>query len=411
MTETLLPDDIPTPTPGHSTRHRLNGLDGIRAIAVIVVVLYHFSVPGFSGGWIGPEIFFVLSGYLITTLLLDRRVQGSTLAKLLDFWIRRIRRLYPALLFLMAALVGVIMLMTSLHDPVTVTVSPSAFRSEAFASMGYYANWHLISQHVDYFGQSTALLKHMWSLAIEEQFYLVFPFIFFAISRSSRYWRQLGVGIGVVGATISIFFCAHYSDQHDLLRAYYSTQSNAYHLLIGVIVAFALHGWAPQTRTKKLLSALAPVSLVALVLFVETSSAASGLPRPWMFHGGGVLLDLSAATLLISLVYGGTQGPVSWAFNQKPIVWIGAVSYGIYLWHYPFSVLLSQTNTHLATVWVVMLQIGATLGATVFSFYFVERVVRETQIPARRLRWTIYALSAVACVLLVGFSPQLIAAV
>ena len=409
-THTLLPDDIPTPAAGHSTAHRLNGLDGFRALAVVVVVLYHFNVPGFAGGWMGPELFFVLSGYLITTLLLDRKGKQSAVRGLIDFWVRRIRRLYPALLFLVAALVGIVALLSALRDPVVVTVSPIALRSESFASMGYYANWHLIAQHVDYFGQSTALLKHMWSLAIEEQFYLIFPLVFLLMTRSARYWRACGLGVAIAGATVSAILCSSYASGGSLLRAYYSTETNAYHLLIGVGLAFALHGWAPDRRARRILTWCTLLGFAAIIVFVQIASTADGSPRHWMFSGGGVLLDLCGALLIAGLVYGSHQGPVSWLFNRPVIVWIGAVSYGIYLWHYPFAVLLQRTNTHVAHGWVVLLQIAGTLAMTAFSYYFIERVVRETQIPSARLRWTLYGASVLVCVLLVAYSPQIISA-
>jgi len=407
-TELLRPDDIPAPAKGHATTHRLNGLDGFRALAVVVVTLYHFGVPGFLGGWVGPELFFVLSGYLITTLLIDRSDGDPRRTNLLDFWIRRIRRLYPAILLLVAALVGIVALMTALGDPVVAGIDPSSLRSESFASLGYYANWHLISQHVSYFGSSTVLLKHLWSLAIEEQFYVVFPLVFLLIGLARSRWRLTGLVVARVGAAASAALAGVVIQSGNINLVYYSTQTNAYHLLIGVAMAFALHGWTPGARTQRMLGVLSVVSVAGIVVFIQVASDASGSPRTWMFSGGGVALDLIAAILIASLVYGPVTSPISWVFNLRPIVWIGAVSYGIYLWHYPFAVLITPVNTHLLKVGVVFLQIALTLVMTAFSYYTIERIVRETEIRPRALRWSIYAVSTAAVVVLVAFTPQLV---
>lgn len=387
---------------------RLNGLDGFRALAVTVVALFHFGAPGFSGGWIGPELFFVLSGYLITTLLLDRSEPGGRGLSLTDFWLRRIKRLYPAVLFLVASLVAVVALLDAIGSTSVANVAPGALASESIAALAYYANWHLIVEHVGYFGQSSSLLKHTWSLAIEEQFYLVWPLLFVLIRRSRRWWRPVGLMVAGCGALASAFAAAVAAGHGPINRVYYGTETNAFHLLVGVTLAFAAHGWVPAERTKRLLGYLTLPATAAIVVFVGTASDGSGAPRLAMFRGGELALDLFAATLILSLVFGPPRSPVSRLFNLRPVVWIGSVSYGLYLWHYPLSVILTPSSTGLDRLALTPLLIAATVLAAAFSYSFVEVVVRETLIASRFLRRALYGVGFAGSMALVGAAPWLI---
>jgi peptidoglycan/LPS O-acetylase OafA/YrhL len=405
---TTAADFIPAPTPGHSTRHRLNGLDGFRAIAVTVVVLFHFGVPGFSGGWVGPELFFVLSGYLITTLLLDRSEPDGPGLSLLDFWKRRIKRLYPALLFLVAALFSVVALLDALRVSTVSTVTPSALVSESTAAIAYYANWHLIAQHIGYFAPSPSLFKHTWSLAIEEQFYVVWPLIFVVIRRSRAGWRSTGVAVAGAAAMASALYTALTVGRGSLNTAYYATQNNAFHLLIGVTLAFASHGWTPSVAASRRLTRLAGPALLAIVGIMAMSSTGSGQPRLWMLRGGEVALDLAAAVLLTSLVFGSSGSSLSRLLNLRMVVWIGSLSYGIYLWHYPLGVLVTPAATGLPHAVVVLILIAGTLAAAAFSYHFVEVVVRETLIPETRRRWVLYGLALAGTAALLVAAPSLI---
>jgi peptidoglycan/LPS O-acetylase OafA/YrhL len=398
-------EDVPARQP---PKYRLNGLDGFRAVAVTVVALFHFGVPGFSGGWIGPELFFVLSGYLITTLLLDRTSPGERGPSLRDFWMRRILRLYPAVLFLVAILVPAVALLNGLHDTAAATISPASLKSESLATIAYYANWHLIAEHTGYFAASTALLKHTWSLAIEEQFYLVWPIVFTVIMRSRRSWRGAGIAVAGAGSLASAAYAASSVSSSNLNTVYYSTQTNAFHLLIGVGLAFATYGWTPGWRARKRLNSLATPAIAVIVLFVGLASTTSGTPRLWMFQGGQVILDLAAAALIVSLVYGDPLSYVSRTFNLRAVVWLGSISYGVYLWHYPLAVLLTPTSTGLPRPILVLVLITATLSIAAFSHRFVEVVVRQGLIVSRRYRWTLYAVGFSGSMALVAGAQWLV---
>jgi len=403
-----LRDATEEPAPGHSTGHRLNGLDGYRAMAVLVVVLYHFKVPHLGGGWIGPELFFVLSGYLITTLLIDRFASATRPTLLASFWVRRIKRLYPALLFLIAALIATVAVLAALGVTTAQRLDPSSVTSESWSVLGYYANWHLITEHVGYFGQSTSLLKHTWSLAIEEQFYLIFPLLFVLIMASKRHWRLCGLLVAIGGAAASIALTAVEASQGNINTVYYSTPTNAYHLLIGVGLAFAVHRWEPSAKLTRWFGPLALSAVLVIAVFVETASLRSGEPRLWMFQGGGAVLDLVAAALLMALVFGSRTSGVSRAFNWAPMVWIGSVSYGIYLWHYPVAVLATSADTHAGRWGLLAIQIALTLAFTVISYYLVEVVVRETQIAQARIRWLLYGLGMAGAVALLLSAPWIL---
>ncbi len=394
--------------PQEPAKRRLNGLDGFRAVAVTVVVLFHFGVPGFSGGWIGPELFFVLSGFLITTLLLDRTSPGARQPSLPDFWRRRIMRLYPAVLFLVAILLPAVALLDGLHDTSAATISPVSLRSESLAALAYYANWHLIAEHTGYFAQSSSLLKHTWSLAIEEQFYLVWPIVFVVIMRLQKSWRAAGIGVATAGALASAAYAATTVTSSNLNTIYYSTQSNAFHLLIGVCLAFAAYRWTPSSRARGWLTHLAAPAFAVIGVFVALASTTSNAPRLWMFRGGEVVLDVAAAALIAALVYGDPSSHVSRTLNLRPVVWLGSISYGVYLWHYPLAVLLTPTSTGLPRSILVLVLIAATLAIASFSHRFVEVVVREVLIVSRRYRWTIYAAGFSGAMALVAGAQWLV---
>jgi peptidoglycan/LPS O-acetylase OafA/YrhL len=216
----------------------LPGLDGMRALAVIAVLLYHAGLPWIPGGFLGVEVFFVLSGYLITSLLLaEWRAKGSVELKL--FWLRRARRLLPALYLLVVV--------TLSYAVLFLPEEVAGLRSDALAAFGYATNWYLIFGHESYFEAvgRPSLLNHLWSLAVEEQFYLVWPVLFWVgISFGAARWRHRRVFVGALGgAALSVLLLAIlYVPGADPSRLYYGTDTRAAGLLIGAALALV---WTP----------------------------------------------------------------------------------------------------------------------------------------------------------------------
>ncbi|HLZ37365.1 MAG TPA: acyltransferase, partial [Mycobacteriales bacterium] len=204
---------------------RLRALDGVRGLAVLAVLFFHAGMPWAHGGFLGVDTFFVLSGYLITVLLLRewRETGGVSLRR---FWARRARRLLPALLLVLAALAA--------YAATLPTEVRPRLRGDALATLGYVANWRFIFSGQSYFDQFSqpSPLRHMWSLAIEEQFYLVWPLVVFACLRLGRGRRRILVGVAAAGVVVSTLVMAALYDSTDPSRAYYGTDSRMHTILI-----------------------------------------------------------------------------------------------------------------------------------------------------------------------------------
>ena len=367
------------------------GLDGLRALAVIAVLLYHGGLPWIPGGFLGVEIFFVLSGYLITSLLLAEW-QAKGFIELKAFWLGRARRLLPALyLMVMVTLVYAVLFLPG---------EVASLRSDTLAAFGYVTNWYLIFGHESYFEAvgRPSLLKHLWSLAVEEQFYLVWPAVFWlgiSLGATRRRRRRLLVG-ALGGATLSVLLMAvMYVPGTDPSRLYYGTDTRAAGLLIGAALALV---WTPGPRTSRvscrprhseawarflrrwgwiaptLLDVLGLFALGALVYFCLDL----GEYDPFLYRGGLALVSLSTAALIMALAYPHTRlGGVS-LLGWAPLRWIGERSYGIYLWHWPiFMITRSHLDVPLEGLPLLALRLGVTVVLADLSYRFVETPIRR----------------------------------
>ena len=365
------------PTARPTLPHRF-ALDGLRGLAVIGVVLYHLDLPWMPGGFLGVSLFFTLSGFLITNLVLVERDQSSRI-DLREFWARRFRRLLPASLLAIAMAVA-FGWFAATSDQL------SDLRGDVTGALGYVANWRFILNG-DVYGagyQEPSPLQHFWSLAIEEQFYVLFPLLAWALTRRGASRRMWG---GVVGALMvgSMLATLVLYDAGDPSRVYYGTDTRAFELLAGVALALAVRMAPPDWLSKAtsgrwsgpLLLTLPAVATLWLWTQVHQTDA-------WLYRGGlWVVALVSCGLILVALEH----GSMSRVFSLRPLCWIGVISYGIYLFHWPIIRWVTSESTGLEGVALASLRVALTLAVALASYHLVEQPIRQRrmQLPAPAL--------------------------
>ena len=355
------------PRPVEGTSPYLPGLDGIRAIAVLSVILFHLNFGWASGGLLGVQVFFVLSGYLITDLLMAeyRRHHGIALAQ---FWIRRARRLLPALFVVLFVTVG----WATLFDRSQL----AALRSDLPSGIFYFSNWWFIFHHVSYFAKfgPPSPLGHLWSLSIEEQFYLIWPLLVLVAMKYLHSRRTVIILTLTAAAASAIEMGILFVPDGDPTRVYDGTDTRVFALLIGAALAMALprnQVFAPvSVNARRLLDAVGGLSLLGIFLMFWLTSQYDS----FLYEGGMVLLALLTALLIAVTIHPGSHlaGLLGW----EPLRWVGERSYGIYLWHYPVIVLTTPLDSSPSVV-RASLQIAATLVLAALSWRFIEQPVRH----------------------------------
>jgi len=348
-------------------------LDGLRAVAVSSVFAYHLGYGWLGGGFLGVDTFFVLSGYLITSLLLVEWASTGTI-DFAAFWVRRARRLLPALLLVLVAV--------AIYAAVAVPSDElDRLRGDGLATLFYSANWRLIWSGQSYFDLFTAAspFRHAWSLAIEEQFYLVWPLVTFACLRIARGKRWALTGVCVVGSGVSMLAMAALYDEGDPSRAYYGTDARAHALLIGVLLAILLAQWKPERGKARMFSKVAGWAGAAYMVFAFIWI---GDTDPWMYRGGLAVFAVAVAAVITSIVQR-WRYPVRTALSVAPVVWIGKISYGLYLWHWPVIIVMTPARIGIDGTPLNLLRVAVTLAISTASFYLIEMPIRRGVLKRR----------------------------
>jgi peptidoglycan/LPS O-acetylase OafA/YrhL len=377
------------------------GIDALRAVAVLAVFGYHAGLRWMPGGFLGVDVFFVISGYLITSLLLAEYRRGGHI-RVGRFWARRARRLLPAV----GVLVAVTMVVAAIVEPDRV----GQLRGDAVSSLFYFANWHFIFEHQSYFDQfqRPSLFRHLWSLSVEEQFYLFWP-LAFAAGMKLFGRRRLIFGV-LAGALASVALAWILFNPDDASRVYYGTDTHAVGLLGGVALALAWSPWdlrrgIPGRWTGPILDTVGVLALAYLVLaFLRVHDYDLAL-----FHGGYVWLALFTALLIGVLAHPAAR--LGGLLAQPPMTWLGLRSYSFFLWHWPVLALTRPgIDVSLPRGILIPLQLLATLALAELSYRYVETPFRRrslTSSPAAD--WSRFARPALlvgvpAIIVLVGWS-------
>lgn len=356
---------------GSKSRY-IPALDGLRAFAVLAVIAYHMRMPWAPGGLLGVTIFFVLSGYLITSLLLIE-YDNTKKIDLPQFWLRRIRRLVPAIVFV---IVCTIVLCTVFNHALLTKMRP-----DIVPSLLFFNNWWQIFHDVSYFEAlgAPSPLAHFWSLAIEEQFYLIWPVVLFISMKMGAKKTTLRNATLILALLSALEMALLFSPTADPSRVYYGTDTRAFSLLIGAWLAFVwpshMLGAKGSVRLTKqvrsILDAVGGLALAGLLLMVALSNGFS----PFLYRGGLVLCSLLTAVVIAVMVHPASR--VGRIAGSAPLVWIGKRSYGIYLWHYPLLLLMNPNPSVETPWWLYLLQLAVVFACAAFSYRFVENPIRK----------------------------------
>lgn len=352
-------------------RRYITGLDGIRAIAVIMVLAYHLKLALFKSGFLGVTVFFVLSGYLITGILISEVEEEGTI-DLKNFWLRRIRRLVPAVM----SMAVVIIFVSAVVNRIIFTKGCKDF----LASVLGFNNWWQIFNKVSYFEAAgvPSPFTHCWSLAIETQFYLIYPLILLGIyklvkSRGEGRAKRglLFAGVTLLLALISvILMIVLFDPQQDASRVYYGTDTRAFSLLFGALLAILWeYRMVPRRLSASVNMVLGSVSFAALLVM---TIAINGSSNFW-YRGGQFF-----GTILTVLMVYAVSGRKTWLsrFLSNPVLkWIGDRSYSIYLWHYPIILLISKGIK--ASWWITLIEIVLSVVLAELSYRFIETPIRH----------------------------------
>lgn len=362
---------LTTPTPA-----RVPALDGLRAVAMLLVLGYHLGgLTKFAGGWVSMDVFFALSGFLITSLLVGEQHRTGTVS-LRRFYVRRFRRLGPALVVILSA----VMVWAWMRGGVETC---STLRREAVSTLLYVANWNLIVTDRSYFAsfQESPLL-HTWSLALEEQFYVVWPLLFVLLARLTRMRpaRMLAV-LGALLAASALWMAFVSRHGGDASRAYFGSDTRAQALIAGCMLAVAVGPGgvrrrpSPAAATAIGLAAVAAWAVLVLTLDENTR---------WVYTRGGFVIVSAVAAALVYACTVVSTGPVAAVFGNRWLCRFGVRTYSFYLWHWPVIVFLAPPHVDLSPFWLDTLRVVVALALTEITFRFVEHPIHSGRLRIPR---------------------------
>ncbi len=346
------------------------GLDGLRGIAVLAVMLFHAGVQWAGGGLLGVDVFFVLSGFLVTSLLLGEHARTGTV-KLRQFWARRARRLLPGLFVLLAGV-------CAYARWASTGTSLTQIRGDALSTLAYVANWHYITAGQNYFVRYAppSPLLHTWSLAVEEQFYLIWPLV--ALLVLKRFGsRALGWTAAFLAASSAAVCAALYLNGASVNRLYYGTDTRAQAIMVGAVLAVLI----PMSKDRSLsgsssrLVGVLGIAGAGVVVYSLHTVQGTG---PFLYEGGFLLVGLSTATV-VAVTVGRPRDLLTRGLSWRPLRYTGRISYGLYLYHWPIFLVLTYSRTGLSHLPLLVLRFVVTFVAADLSYRLIEKPIRSHQ--------------------------------
>ncbi len=344
-------------------RKYIKEIDGLRALAVIMVLAYHLKMPFAKSGLLGVTVFFVISGYLITGILINE-IEESGGVDLKNFWLRRIRRLLPAVLSMAVVMIFV----SAVVNRVVFTKGCNDLLSAVFG----YNNWWQIFRKVSYFENAGAPspFTHCWSLAIETQFYLIYPILLILLSKARNRGKVFATVTAVLAMISVVLMGVLYSPDGDPSRVYYGTDTRAFSLLIGALAAIQKEYHIIKVKLRgKLWAVIGSISVLILIGMMMLISSYSS----FLYYGGQAIVSVLAAFVVYAVTV--SRSLLNIILDSSILKWIGDRSYSIYLWHYPIIVLMSGGKR--AAWWIVILEVVLSVGFAELSYRFIETPVRH----------------------------------
>jgi len=336
--------------------NRVPALDGVRGLAILIVIIAHLGL--LQGGNFGVDLFFVLSGFLITSILLQEQRRNGVIS-ISKFYLRRALRLLPALFVFVLS----VLLYTFICQPFPKFLLAV---SDAWRIALYCFNWQITLEYGHHIMGYVhhEMFPHLWSLSVEEQFYLIWPCLLLLLLKKSRSFVLYFLLAGMAAEGIARFIS---SDGGPSYWIYFSTLMHSDGLMYGALVAWILHwGYMPKGLSRTTLSWVGAISLVVLLLVSIPNPLNTGAAYRGLFS----FVNLLCALLIASAIWC-PQSPLRWFLESKPMTWIGKVSYGLYIWHYPVHVFIGGL-AFFNKFWEPVIIIGLTLIITSISYYKLE---------------------------------------